>query len=307
MRNLRQSFLLRFVCVVGVFLITSLFAAEAEAAKRLERTIKQSGIKRDYIVHLPSNLKSRSSWPVIIALHPAFASARNFERITQLHRVRGSENFIVVYPNGLSRSWNVGDCCGSARRRGMDDVGYMRAILKDLATIAPVQQRAYFTGFSNGAMLVYRTMCDAPDIVAAAAPAGAMIRLSSSSCRSGKNIPILHLHGERDRFAPYAGGQSAFRRVGNQPRVDDGVAFFARKNSCGGVTSKVLLSDVTCRNWTGCSGRGDVSLCVVPKLGHLWPGGSSGMLGRTMDLGPARTDVNGSAAIVRFFRNNALK
>lgn len=296
-----RSRILTIVAVLAAGLVLAC-SGGAEPEGREVRTISQSGISRDYIVHFPSDLSSRSAWPVLVAFHPAFASAADFERITGLHDVPGAEDFIVVYPDGFRRSWNVGNCCGRAHERGLDDVGLLRAIMDDLGEVTTIEPRAYVTGFSNGAMLVYRLVCDHADIVAAAAPAGATIQLDAADCSPSRPVPLMHLHGEDDRFAPLNGGMSAFERVGVQPSVQAGVTRIAQAEQCTRESSRRLVSDVTCEDWSGCAAGSEVLLCVIPDLGHLWPGAGQGAFGRMMDLGPSRTDVSASTLIVQFFQ-----
>ncbi|WP_370402691.1 alpha/beta hydrolase family esterase [Sulfitobacter sp. JB4-11] len=288
----------------ALFLFVSLCAQGASGQSqgaRIERTIKQSGLNREYIAYLPANPGARSSWPVLMAFHPAFATATDFERIAGFQNARGAQNFIVVYPNGFRRSWNVGKCCGGAQRRGLDDLGFFSAIMADLNTIVPVEPRAYVTGFSNGAMLAYALACKRSNSIAAVAPSGATIALSNQNCNPGRPIPVFHLHGREDTFAPFSGGQSEFKRVGKQPAVTDGIAFMAKENRCTQKSQTTQPSGVTCTNWRGCPKGGEVTLCVVPGLGHLWAGSRSKTFGNLMGLGPSRTDISATNQIVQFF------
>ena len=85
--------------------------------------------------------------------------------------VADREHFIAVYPNGTGRGrflvWNAGTCCGRAPLQGIDDVGFVRAMIDDLAKRTPIDRtRIYATGLSNGAMMTYRIAAEAPDLVA---------------------------------------------------------------------------------------------------------------------------------------------
>src|SRR5207244_2426435 len=77
------------------------------------------------------------------------------------------EGAIVVFPNGTTRfdsgrlaTWNAGDCCAGAVKRGADDVGFIRAVVADVQKRWSVdKRRVYATGMSNGAMMAYRLAC----------------------------------------------------------------------------------------------------------------------------------------------------
>ena len=45
-----------------------------------------------------------------------------------------SKGFIAVFPNGVGNSWNIGRCCSTAQTQNVDDVGFVRAIIKQLQT-----------------------------------------------------------------------------------------------------------------------------------------------------------------------------
>jgi len=81
------------------------------------------------------------------------------------------EGFIVIWPNGIQNSWNVGDrCCGPAHDQNVDDVGFTRAILDAIQAEACVDaRRIYATGCSNGGGMAYDLACRAADVIAAVA------------------------------------------------------------------------------------------------------------------------------------------
>jgi polyhydroxybutyrate depolymerase len=270
------------------------------AADRLERTISVGGLNRSYIAHFPDNLSAQASWPVVFAFHPALANGAGMERMTGLHEEPRARDYIVVYPDGYRRAWNAGYCCGAPYQRGVDDVGFVSAILADLATMAPVRPRIYITGFSNGAMLVYRLVCDRSDMIAAAAPYGAVLDLGRTRCNASTAVPILHIHGLDDPRAPFAGGASGRETVGVHPPVEQVVDQWSAHNGCSRVEGTNALPGASCEAHEGCSTGAEVILCAVPGLGHNWPGGNS-RGARLMNLGPTRPDVDASAAILEFF------
>src|SRR6185369_11336984 len=90
-----------------------------------------------------------------------------------------AENFIIVYPDGLTnpvattvRTWNAGKCCGqNASTRNIDDVGFISGLIDQLKTKYRVDaKKVYATGHSNGAMLCYRLASELSTKLAAVGP-----------------------------------------------------------------------------------------------------------------------------------------
>jgi poly(3-hydroxybutyrate) depolymerase len=75
---------------------------------------------------------------------------------------------VIVWPNGVNRSWNAADCCGAAHARGVDDVGFLRALVARLSSEFPIDPtRVYVSGWSNGCMMAQRLAVEASDLIAA--------------------------------------------------------------------------------------------------------------------------------------------
>ena len=140
-----------------------------------------SGVRRSYYVHVPAGHDGTTPLPVVVALHGAFGTAREFERESGFSLLADRERFLVVYPQGIGlgnlfRHWNSGHCCGKARKINLDDVGFVLAAVDDVAKRNPVDRaRLYLVGFSNGGMLAYRIAAEHPEVVAAVAVASATI------------------------------------------------------------------------------------------------------------------------------------
>lgn len=276
----------------------------AEAGQRLARAVTVDGLKRTFTVVLPDNPGSRQAWPVIFAFHPAAAKGNWMERTTRLHAVPGGGNYVVVYPDGYYPTWNAGDCCGRAHRNRINDLAFYNAMRQDIARLVPVEPRAYLTGFSNGSRMVYHIMCTQPETVAAAVAVGATRNMEN--CRAGR-IPLIHIHGLEDKGSPVEGGYTPgqlFREdIGYMEPAAKVVRTVARRNGCGtGQTQNVPKPTLgtTCSAYASCPGGAVSMLCLIPKMGHAWPGGPQGL----RMFGPYRPDLRGSAEVIDFFNRH---
>src|SRR5262245_36744951 len=139
--------------LAGPAMAASVDDAARPGSRDATRTLE--GGARRYLVHVPADSAPGTPMPVLIALHAAGSSAAHFQRYSRLDRVADREGFLVVYPEGTGSdllSWNAGNCCGDARQRGVNDVAFVAAVLRDVARQWPVDRtRVYLTGHSNGA------------------------------------------------------------------------------------------------------------------------------------------------------------
>lgn len=268
------------------------------------------GRTRSYLVHVP--LTSRGALPVVLAFHGGGGNARQFQESAGLDRVADREGFLVVYPNGTGPlsghllTWNAGSCCGSAARDQVDDVGFVRALLADLAQRTPIdRQRIYATGHSNGGMMSYRLAVEAPDLVAAVVPvSGAMVVMRPGPSRP---VPVLHIHSVDDPRALYEGGLGPPFPGTNQRSMHTSVTNTLRQwttlNGCpnepreerrvngrpghagAGHTATLLV-------WGPCASGAEVAHWRLTGAGHAWPGAAPSRMERY--IGPS-TDVIAAA------------
>jgi polyhydroxybutyrate depolymerase len=265
------------------------------------RTVTVEGKSREYLVELPDD--GAEPAPLVVAFHGGYGSARGFARRTGLADAATDAGFAAVFPEGFRRSWNAGDCCGPAQRQGVNDVAFVRAILDDLEDEDVDTRTVYATGFSNGGKMAYRLGCDLPRRVAALAVVAAAISVAPDSCRPDTPIPVLHIHGTEDPFAPYGGGDSAQPRVPPQRSVRATVAIWIRVDRCSGEPEPVLRrGDATCMSRRPCRGGAEVRVCRIVGLGHQWPGAPETLPSL---LGPGSDDVSATDLIVRFFERYA--
>jgi polyhydroxybutyrate depolymerase len=266
-------------------LLLCLFSLGARAEDSL-RTITVDQTERSFVLHVPRSAKQPAA--LVIVLHGGGGSAKSAMVQTGFDDEADKHGFIVAYPNGTDRdrpllnalgkpgllTWNAGACCGVAVERGMDDVGFIRAMVAAIAAEYPIDpKRIYATGLSNGGMMAYRLACEASDLVAAVAPVSAVIVVAP--CEPRFPVSVLHIHGTADRNVPIEGG------VGEKsitqypyPPVERSIAFWAAVDDCGkdpNVSSPA--PDVTLRSYPLCTLGIAVDYYVIEGGTHAWPGG----------------------------------
>jgi polyhydroxybutyrate depolymerase len=201
------------------------------------RDLIVDGRARHYVLHVPATCDVSTPQPVLMALHGALSNPRLMERFTGLTDFADEHRFILVYPAGTGNTastltWNGGTCCGYAQKNQVDDVAYFRALLADLEQILPVDHtRVYLTGMSNGAHMTYRLASEMAERFAAiACVAGPM---AIEQCRPARPVPLVHIHGTDDAFAPFAGGQGAKSIFGvSFPSIEDTIRQWVHANRC---------------------------------------------------------------------------
>src|SRR5882757_3169767 len=122
-------------------------------------SLSAGGLDRSYRLYVPDGVASPA--PLVVMLHGGFGSGQQAERSYGWDELADGAKFVVAYPDGVGRAWNVGGCCGRPGRENIDDVGFINAIVDDIAGhVAIDPKRRYATGISNGGMLAYAVACN---------------------------------------------------------------------------------------------------------------------------------------------------
>jgi len=268
------------------------------------------GRERTWLVHLPEAVRSGKPLALVVALHGGLGRGEGLESMSGLTAVAEREGFIVVYPNGTGRffsghllTWNAGDCCGYARSAGVDDVGFIGAMLDRLEGTWPVDpDRIYVTGMSNGGMLAHLLGSTLAGRVAAIAPvAGALPPHLPQPVRP---VSVLIVHGTADQHVPYQGGMGARALDRGAPRasVADAVHYWIEADGCSATPLTSTEGSIRTDLWGGGREGSDVVLMTVNGGGHAWPGGSRG--GWVGGDEPT-TAITASDIMWRFFKRHA--
>ncbi len=141
---------------------------------------------------------------LLLVLHGFTSSGDDIERWWQLAALAEARDVLVAHPDGTvdangNRFWNATDACCDSYGTGVDDVGYLRAIIADVSARYAVDPgRVYVTGHSNGGYMAHRMACDAADVVAAVAPVSGVGWKDPSHCRPGAPMAVLEIMGTED-------------------------------------------------------------------------------------------------------------
>ncbi|WP_395639903.1 alpha/beta hydrolase family esterase [Pseudolysinimonas sp.] len=228
------------------------------------RTLEVDGVTREYHVHVPTELSDDPA--LVVMLHGGVGSAAQAERAYGWNAVADTEGFVVAYPDGTSRTWNAGDCCGGAEREEVDDVAFLTALVADLQDeFGVAADRTFGTGMSNGAMMTYRLACETGMFAAIAPVAGTIV----SVCDDPAPTSVLHIHGLDDGSVRMDGEPvDGIGDVDGMP-IAEVNALWRAAGGCGEpVTTEA--PPVTTSTST-CDGGRTVTLITVADAGHQWP------------------------------------
>lgn len=272
--------------VVAMFIFGLLGCQTPDQSVVKKTNLRLKGLRRSYRLYIPKEEQSEPPRPLVVVIHGAFSTAKETEQISGFSRLAEEEDFLVAYPNGMGifgwlQHWNAGHCCGKAQKDGVDDVGFVQAVIDDVKQNAKVDgRRIYLVGFSNGGMLVHRFAAErSKSIAAVTVLAGAI-----GSIQDGREdiwqiptpdipVPMLIMHGEADDSVPYLGGASERHKDRHYLSVQEAAAFWAKHN--GGPLEATLSIEnqdyVHAQQWSASEGQAATVLYTLRDWQHQWP------------------------------------
>jgi len=221
-----------------------------------EHSIEHDGLQRHYIVARPTSLCARG--PAVVLLHGGSQSMRTvLEQTAAPSRwldLAAEFAFPLIIPNGFNvttgdgggdqQTWNdlrpsVGNPISEE-----DDAGFILAVLDREAERLGFDPGAVFiTGSSNGGMMAYRMLIEAPQRFAAGAAFIANLPLADIPDPPSPT-PVMIMNGDADPLMPWTGGivGASGAPVRSAP---DTVAYWRRVNGVDGAPTNVrLLPDI---------------------------------------------------------------
>lgn len=275
-------------------------AAPAQAAQ-----FDFGGLARTYGLHVPAGVEHPSG--LVVNLHAAGATGAGQEALTNYDAVADTYGFVAAYPDGIDLSWADGRGASQPDRQGVDDVGFLSALIGKLVTDFGIDPgRVFVTGLSAGAFMANRLACDRADLVAAVAPVAGTLGVNVG-CNPSRPVSVLQIHGTADPIVPFNGGPMTGR--GGASDIISATAMSERwrqVDGCPDPVQDVLPSasdgTVTSRMTSApCAAGTDVVLLTVDGGGHTWPGAPDIL----PDVGSTTHTTNASFASWQFFSAHA--
>ena len=310
---------MKYLAFAITFLVlsSSFIFSCAHGQRQAERSFNHDGLQRRYRLYSPSLKPNHSGQrPLLFVLHGGGGTNRGMVRLTngRFNQLADRDGFFVVYPQGIDKSWNDGrtDKISGAHRKGIDDVGFFRALIEHLVQEYPIDSgRIFATGISNGGLMSFRLGCSLSDNIRAIAPVTAQIPSAIEPlCRSESGVSLAIINGTEDPLVPYNGGHiTVFQKQrGRVLSTDETIRIWKDKNRCNTEAIVTELPDlaaddtrVTKIEYTQCAAGSKVVLYRIDGGGHTWPDGRQylpeGLIGRTS------RDINACDEIWEFFKN----
>jgi polyhydroxybutyrate depolymerase len=230
------------------------------------------GHSRSYLVVAPRRVAAQERLPVVMVLHGLGVNSDAMSRAADWRGAVERHRFLAVFPQGLADSWNMGPCCPPANLAQIDDIGFLSAVVDEVAGRPDVDlDRRYLTGFSNGGIMTYAFGCARSDAFAAMAP---MAGSNISDCFPEEPLPMLHQHADPDPVVPFDGSPTfgQLLSAADFPDVPSSVGRWAERSGCvAGPTSRIDGDGVEYFSWQGCPDGAEVQLIRIPGPGHTWP------------------------------------
>lgn len=179
-----------FLLLVSVLILSSLnLKAQIE-------DFKVGTTTRKMLVYAPSNIEPNR--PLLISMHGLNQDITYQQNQTKWEEVAKANNFVVVYPGGISNSWDIS---------GTRDTDFILAIIDEMVKRYNIDRdRVYLSGFSMGGMMTYHAATKIADKIAAFAPVSGYL-MGGPNTKSSRPIPIIHTHGTADDVVVYSGVQ----------------------------------------------------------------------------------------------------
>ncbi len=200
----------KIITIVLIFLF-GLTISPTLSAQRYTGTHPKSGkstvykttvgsFERKFIVHLPVGYNSKETYPLLLCFPGNGGTGKQSEK-TGLSDIADREGFIVVYPYGIHKTWNL---LKSTKRRP-DDVKFVKILVKYLISEYAVDEsRIYAMGHSVGGFFSIALAVKCSNIFAAVASvSGGMYKELEAKFSPSEPVSILLMHGTKDSTIPF--------------------------------------------------------------------------------------------------------
>jgi len=237
------------------------------------------GGDRSAAVSVPSSYDAEQPLPAVFLLGGYDHSSAYLNEWLGVSGQQEALGFVLVQPDGLVDSdgahfWNATDTCCDYDETGVDDVGYLNALIAELLERFAVDStRITLVGHSNGGFMGYRMACEPESPVSALVSLAGTTWLNAADCHATRPVSVLQIHGDSDEYMPFEGDDYgpaalvALERWGTRAGCD--------LSSWSAEPQKLELADdasepetTVSRYTSGCEAGTDIALWFLEATGH---------------------------------------
>ena len=243
---------------------------------------------REFYLYVPTGYTAEQAWPFTFYFHGYTADYR--QGITNnMTTDAEAAGYLIAFGQGTPTStgptvlgWNGGECCLFNESTIVDDVEFTRVALSMVQSAANVDStRLYAIGWSNGAFLVERILCETGSLFAGiAADAGAVgvlpggqAGLAYCDAVFGANTTnYFHIHGNADPVISWTGAaDNSTGFVHGVPSALDDLARWTQRLGCAPYLHQTF-NDGTFSNlvWPHCRDGREIDFMTVRDGQHAF-------------------------------------
>ena len=252
------------VVTAGSITTTNIVSAADRTMNTTVSTMQVGNMTRSYTVLTPSKVALPASAPIIMVL--SGLNAPQSQEITrdQLTPYVSAGQAELVYPLAYRESWNAIGCCSWAAQAGVNDVGFIEALVKqvDPGNTHPI----YLMGYSNGGRLAYTLACQDPLLFDGTAVVKAD---PMPGCNIAVPQKILQVSSTDDTDTPWYAGEKGHFRESPAAQVEN--VDLRNEDQCTSKSVSSHQGNMTLTTWSDCLNDSSVSFAVYTAGVHSYP------------------------------------
>lgn len=229
---------------------------------------------------LPENHDSSRAWPVILLLHGFSNSSESIDKWLKFSNYVTERGFILVVPNGTentfgTRFWNATEACCNFHRKNVDDVRYLKGLVKSVAAKYNGDLKKIFAvGHSNGGFMAHRLACDEENLFSGIVSFAGLGVTDPLRCTNKHPINILQIHAVDDNTIKFNGDPKGFLGLQGYPSVATTMGRYIIRNTCHreaverspiNVIRSIMSDDTVPRSWN-CQNGAKVELWTIKEF-----------------------------------------
>jgi polyhydroxybutyrate depolymerase len=283
--------------IFSFFMILSSVIAFSQP-RQIEENMMVDSIKRSFVTYVPAITNKDYKMPLIISLHGGFASPKGQFHLADFRPIADKDKFVVICP-ASKHMWHDGK-----NTRGIDDIKFMdQLITYAIKTYHIDAERVYITGISNGGFMTSRLACQLHKRIAAIAVVAASLDVNEGYDLQ-KPMPVIYMHGTKDKIVSYNGGKMFGRAIYSQKEI---IQKWVKLDGCNPEPVITNLPDtakdstsIVKEEYTNTANGLKVVSYTINNGGHTWPGGWQFM--PEFIVGKTTRNLNACQAIWDFFK-----